>query len=645
MRHSRRAVVLTASLTLTAGIALAPAAYAHPDGDTGDAVDGEVSSNDDHHEQHGSDDGHLPASSKNVALIGKVDNLTSVDGGISDVAAFGNYAYLGAFHPECTGRNPGSQGGGVHVVDVRDPEKPVKVAWIPAHPNSYVGEGVHVFRMKTAHFTGDVLVHNNETCDGNKFAPSGSSIWDVTDPRNPKPLTLNFGDASPAIPNQEFHTTHSVQGWFDGKRAFVALQDNQELKDVDIIEITDPRNPVFLTEQGLEDWPGAYGSYANGETVNHHDMQVQKIGGKWHMAVSYWDAGQVLLDVTDPAKPVFVTDSDYSSPDPEMPRFQIAEGNSHQSYWSSDGKYLLSTDEDFSSSRTLFQITDGPHASAYSAGSFGWTPPLPAEGMAGRTVYGGSGCEEDTDGNGTSDRAEVPPYTEGGPEIVVFTRGVCFFSKKTESGQLAGYKGVIVAQSHAGTRNGLLPDAFICGSQGHAYTPTIPAVCIGHRASHLLFDDAPAYSGADIAAGGDMPLIGTPGASTSAKNTFDGWGYVHQHDGLTLEEQDTYAVPEALDPKYATGFGNLTVHEVKTDPRAGKYLAYASWYDAGIRVLKFGPNGIQEIGHHIAEGGNDFWGVYPLLQGKAGENSSARPLLLMSDRDSGLWIYRYTGRE
>jgi hypothetical protein len=643
MRHPLPAVGATAVLVLAAGVALAPPALAHPDEAT---TDGPVESADQYHddEQHGIDDGHLPASQKNVNLIGKIDNLTSVDGGISDVAGFGSYAYLGAFHPECTGRNPGSQGGGVHVVDIKDPENPTKVAFIPAHPNSYVGEGVHVFRMSTPSFTGDVLVHNNETCNGNLQAPSGASMWDVTDPRNPQPLKLNFGDNAPAVARQDFHTTHSVQGWAMGNRAFVALQDGQDLKDLDIIEVTDPRNPVHLAERGLEDWPGAFGSYANGETVNHHDMQVQQIGDKWYMAVSYWDAGQVLLDVTNPANPTFVTDSDYSSPDPET-GFQIAEGNSHQSYWSSDGKYLLSTDEDFSAFRTLFQITSGSNASAYSAGSFSWTPPLPASGMTGKTVYGGSGCEEDVNGNGVSDRAEVPSAASTGADFVVFTRGVCFFSKKTESGQLAGYKGVVVAQSHAGTRNGLLPDAFICGSQGHAYTATVPAICIGHRAAHLLFNDEAGYSGADIAAGGDMPAIGTLGESVSAKNTFDGWGYIHQHDGLTLEEQDTYAVPEALDPKFATGFGNLTVHEVKTDPRQGKYLAYASWYDAGLRVMQFGPGGIREVGHYIGEGGNDFWGVFPMLPGKSSTASSARPMLLMSDRDSGLWIFRYTGRE
>ena len=89
---------------------------------------------------------------------------------------------------------------------------------------------------------------------------------------------------------------------------------------------------------------------------------------------------------------------------------------------------------------------------------------------------------------------------------------------------------------------------------------------------------------------------------------------------------------------------------MKTDPRLGKNLAYFSYYDAGLRIAKFGANGIQEVGHYIAEGGNDFWGVYPVLPGnntkaKGKNQGNARPLLLMSDRDSGLWIFRYTGKE
>ena len=48
-----------------------------------------------------------------------------------------------------------------------------------------------------------------------------------------------------------------------------------------------------------------------------------------------------------------------------------------------------------------------------------------------------------------------------------------------------------------GTRTGLLPDAFFCGGQGHDYDEQVPAICIGHRAMHLMFNDAPAYDGPD----------------------------------------------------------------------------------------------------------------------------------------------------
>lgn len=64
---------------------------------------------------------------------------------------------------------------------------------------------------------------------------------------------------------------------------------------------------------------------------------------------------------------------------------------------------------------------------------------------------------------------------------------------------------------------------------------------------------------------------------------------------------------ESLDPRYAKGFGDLSVHQVKTDPR-GNNLGYVSYYHAGARVLKFGRDGLNEVGHFISGRGNNFWG-------------------------------------
>jgi hypothetical protein len=155
--------------------------------------------------EHPGGPGHLEPGSENMKLVSKLD-LTEVDGGIADVAAFGNYAYLNKFSPECVSN--GGSGTGVEIVDISKPKKPKNVGFIPAHQNSYVGEGIHIVRVDTTQFTGDLLIHNNETCNATNFTPSGASLWDVTDPTDPEPLTLNLGDPDPAMPGQTYHTTH-----------------------------------------------------------------------------------------------------------------------------------------------------------------------------------------------------------------------------------------------------------------------------------------------------------------------------------------------------------------------------------------------------------------------------------------------------
>jgi PA domain-containing protein len=619
-------------------------------------------------EPHPGGPGHLPPGSRNMALVGKVQ-LTNVDGGIADVAAFGNYAYLNAFSPECAGR-PGAQGTGVHVVNISNPAAPAKVAFIPAHANSYVGEGIHVVRANTPSFSGDILIHNNETCNATAFAPSGASLWNVTNPNSPTPLSLNFGDTDPAVDLQTYHTTHSAQlfvqrGVLGGKdRVLAFLQDNQDLADVDIFDVSNPTAPVKLAERGLEDWPGAQGSYANGDTVFHHDMQGKRIAGHDYLLVSYWDAGQVLLNIDNPANPTFVTDSDYRFPDPLMPQFDIPEGNSHQSYWDADNEFIISTDEDFSPYRTLFEMTSGANAGEYGAGEFGFTPTIdsrPDGTIGGPTVWGGRGClaagpnagPDAVVGEPSPPPASAISAAPGEEKTVVFSRGGCFFSTKIAAGQDLGYDAVIIAQSHGGSRNGLLPDAFFCGGQGHDYDERVPAICIGHRAAHLMFNDTPEYTGAD---GPDI-VIGTLGAKYVASTEFDGWGYVQLHDARdpNLRIIDSYAIPEALDESFTTeDHGILSVHEVKTDPRLKIDLAYISYYNAGARVVKFGPGGMTEVGHFIPEGGVHFWGTFPMMHGQGlknlnnkgrGRHDEKRPLLLFSDRDSGLYILQYTGKE
>jgi len=663
----KRYLTLVAVLVFAVG-AGGIAQAGHPDDGFHPAFDG---SEGDHiaigSQQHGPNTGHLPAVQRNVNLISKLE-LTDLEGGIADVGYFKGFAYLNAWAPNCP------DGGGVHVVDIRNPSNPVKVGFLPANLNEFPGEGVHIMEVNNEFFQGDLLLHNNEACTGDPTV-LGMSMWDVTDPLNPVKIG-QFGDDDPVpflFSTGLYHSIHNVQGWTQGDRAFAVQVDNEEafggftpgmdplFKDVDIVDITDPFNPVMASESGLEDWPGAQTPpFANGDSVNFHDMQFKRIGGNDFLVLSYWDVGQVLLDVNDPYNPVFLGDSDFLSPDPVSGQ-ATSEGNSHESYWSSNNKYLISTDEDFSPFRTTFQLTDGPNAGFYGAGEFGFTPLIadqPDEEINGPTVFGGRGCfaagpnaGPDALGDPMPPPASAIAANPGEEKTVVFSRGGCFFSTKIAAGQDLGYDAVIIGQSHGGTRNGILVDGFSCGGQGHDYDEQIPAICTGHRAMHLMFNDEPEYSGPE---GTDIPL-GTLGARYHATGEFDGWGYVNLHDATDpdLPYIDHYTVPEAQDEDFASGFGDLTVHEVKTDPRRGINLAYFSYYAAGFRVAEFGKNGIKEVGAFIDEGGNNFWGVFPIGNETCGHGypgcnpgigQGQRPLVLASDRDFGLYIFDYTGR-
>jgi hypothetical protein len=609
--------------------------------------------------------GHLGPVQHNVELVGELDLTTENQAGIADVGYFKGFAYLAARDStpaDCP------TAGGVHVVDVRDPANPVKIGFIPSLRGEFPGEGIHVMEVHTPSFDGDILLTNNEACSSATPTVLGMSIWDVTDPFNPVKLN-QFGDPLPPpslFSTGTYHSIHSVQGFTQGNKAYAVMIDNEEgvsspFKDVDIVDITNPAAPVIVSERGLEDWPAAFSPLANGDTVFHHDVQFKRIGGHDFLAVSYWDAGQILLNVDNPANPVFVGDSDYLSPDPET-GFAISEGNSHQSYWSSNSKFLLSTDEDFSPFRTLLEITAGPNAGPYGAGEFGWTPPIsnePGEMINGPTVFGGRGCfaagpnaGPDAVGDPMPPPASAIPAAPGEEKTVVFSRGTCFFSTKVAAGQDLGYDAVIIGQSHGATRNGILINGFTCGGQGHNYDEQIPAICTGHRAMHLLFNDPPEYT---VPTEGTDILLGAMGEKYQASGVFDGWGYVNLHDATkpNLPIIGTYAIPEALDEDFATGFGTLSVHEVKTDPRRGINLAYASWYDAGLRVLEFGQSGVKEVGAYIGEGGNHFWGVFPIGDEYAGHGypshpgigQGQRPLILASDIDRGLFIFDYTGKK
>jgi len=112
--------------------------------------------------QHGGLDGHLPGSSANVERVGKLELSGRfgdvVPGQIADLSVYKDFAYLNSWNEETCTR------GGTFVADIRNPKRPSEVAFIPALPKNYHGEGAHVISVTTRAFSGDLLAVNNETC-------------------------------------------------------------------------------------------------------------------------------------------------------------------------------------------------------------------------------------------------------------------------------------------------------------------------------------------------------------------------------------------------------------------------------------------------------------------------------------------------
>jgi CHRD domain-containing protein/LVIVD repeat-containing protein len=591
--------------------------------------------------QHGGEGGHLPGSSENVELVGQADIEGAAPDRVADVSAFGNYAYLTVRDPE------GCSDAGVAIFDISDPTNPTQVGFIEATEGSFPGEGSDILDMNTPAFTGQVLIFNNEICA--EGGEGGFSLWDVTDPLNPVVLTAHAGDDDPGGFVSQFNQIHSAFGWQADDRAFVVIVDNEETTDVDIFEITDPLAPVFIAELDLNEF-GVLQEEGTplGEASFLHDMTVQRVRGTWTMLLSYWDGGWVLLDVDDPANPVFIADSDYPTVDP-LTGLSPVEGNAHQAEFSPNGRFIIGTDEDFSPHRVeKLEITTGPNAGAFEAVAVGGgaTPALLEDGLLnGPVVYGGYGCPPDLYPGATPvpQRSDFDLDLAPGEEaILVLQRGpvddpsepidACFPGEKANEAIEAGWDAVVLVNHHAGDPTG---EVAFCGSGVFPPEPPIVTVCTTHTAFHLMFNTEPAFDLPYDPA--KEPQIGDIGERVSATAIFDGWGYVRLLDRRSLEEIDAYAIEEALDPAFAFGFGDLSVHEVAVDPFK-RGLAYLAYYAGGLRVIRYGPNGIEEVGHYIDEDGNDFWGVE--VHRLPGSNET---LILASDRDSGLWIFRFTG--
>ncbi len=562
--------------------------------------------------------------SSTLTLLGRFvvpfDDLTT------DVWAHGNYAYIGSFSsPLCS-----FDLTGVRVIDISNPADPKQVAFIKDKMGTRTND-VKVEHITTPHFDGDILVTTNEGCgvtlprlnaNGNAAKPRGGqggiSIWDVTNPTKPRALKQNFLPKGNGI--------HNTFIWQQGSNAYLIAVDDVDTRDVIIVDITKPQSPKEIIRVGAPDWPDLDFSEVEGPAIFLHDVWVQENDDKVIAYLSYWDAGLVLLDVTDPANPVFMGDSVYPNPDRSgLP----PEGNGHVAVPTPDGKLVVFGDEDTSKFSSFASFSIGAMSTTNKIGSANFGPqpaidtfPEPSDVVA---VASGFGCNA----------GDFAPAPGGAADVVLIERGVCFFSTKAANAQAAGYDAYIVFNDAA------RGDAIINMSAGTTDVITIPGIFVGNTVGSTM--------AAEIGGGGTVLVLGVDGLE-------DGEGFMRVldvTDPANIVQVGSFVTEGVLPPDNAMLMGTRDAHNVVLHS-GHPGVAYWAWYYEGIRVVNFATcapgdgfegctPGIVEMAHY--GGGTtppaNFWGVYVY------DHPTAGTLILGSDRgdgspdSGGLWIFAH----
>jgi LVIVD repeat len=286
-----------------------------------------------------------PAASRpSGAVLDRFDLVGHVAfaGGIesADVWAHGAYAYVGS---SCGSERRGA--GGVRIVDISRPSRPRVVGRL-ANDAFTRAEDVVVRHIRTAAFDGDLAVVGIQACLGSgqeHIVRTGLRFFDVTHPRHPGLIGIWLLPPG-AIGCHEVDLAqrpdgHVLAGCARQLQDQVEGSTNTELPGgVQIVDATDPVNPVSRAAWQLP----LDSTIGIGCLPIRFAHSIRFVNGGLGAYVSYWDAGTVRLDLTNPAAPAVLGVTRLAPPDED--------GDNHSMTLANRSRWLVINQEDLSPS-------------------------------------------------------------------------------------------------------------------------------------------------------------------------------------------------------------------------------------------------------------------------------------------------------
>ena len=533
----------------------------------------------------------------------------------------GQFAYVGSFREPCST-------DGARIFNVTQPRR-ARLAAIAELPRTFRTsvEDISVERV------GDrtILAGGLQACG--RRGKDGLALWDVTRPWNPELLSFSptpGGVHELDLAPREDGTVLALltNPFVEFENTYAGTHHGGELR---IVDITRPRHPARIASWGVirDSDLATFGgdpitsSYQGMDTfyaaIYAHSVRDADQGMTAY--VSYWDAGVIKLDISDPAEPTFLGRT----------FFEVGDSGDAHSMFPLDVKgtrYIIENDEDYSPDSPISVTSSETGSTEFNGMHEPWMPQTlwDTGAIIGDVWDAGDGCQaaDYSGADGTITLVDtVDPFYED------FIDGWTVPCRYQHQVNLAATNGATALLSNLVSPDDPYPFPYFTP---HAVTRNEDMVVAQVADTDGLADALRSASGTpDVTLAPTTPAVGYVRIFDESQLTdLDGDGNAQEFTEVAAFTEPDHVLNDLEAPVNAT----WSVHNTEVNGT----IAYSSWYSNGIVAWDLSnitaPTQVGQFRPRMRQGWPLTWGV---------AFDPATGLVYSSDLRGGLWVVKPTG--